>query len=156
MEKLLNSSSENEEKDAKNDQEPEMQRRDYIRMRLAELDEQDTNITTRTDAEFLKRKAEIDNEYDALRKRLDHFRQIQHQSVSRRSFGEYTWLQSSTEQEITDYWYRHNKAMYPANSQIFNEYENALRKYEYLNAEIPAKDGKTETHLYIDDNFVLK
>uniref|UniRef100_A0A914YHJ9 Uncharacterized protein n=1 Tax=Panagrolaimus superbus TaxID=310955 RepID=A0A914YHJ9_9BILA len=147
----LNSSTENEKSD-NNEEERGMQRRDYIRMRLAELDEQDINITTRTDSEFLKRKAEIDLEYDALRKRLDHFRQIQHQSVSRRSFGELTWLQSSTEQEITDYWYRHNKAMYPMNKELFNEYENALKIYKYLDNEIPAhaEDEKSETHLYTD------
>jgi hypothetical protein len=138
-----------------------MQRRDYIRMRLAELDEQDINIATRTDNEFLKRKAEIDIEYDAIRKRLDHFRQIQHQSVSRRTFGEYTWLQSSSEQEISEYWYKHNKAMYPPDMDMFKEYENALNKYEYLNQEIPAKnhneeDERNDTDLYIDDDFVLQ
>uniref|UniRef100_A0A914QKL1 Uncharacterized protein n=1 Tax=Panagrolaimus davidi TaxID=227884 RepID=A0A914QKL1_9BILA len=71
---LINSSLEKEKSDTEEEEEseemiePGMQRRDYIRMRLAELDEQDINIATRTDNEFLKRKAEIDIEYDAIRK----------------------------------------------------------------------------------------
>ena len=83
--------------------------------------------------------------------------------MTRRTLGEHFCLQNSIEQEVIDLYNDHFKCMFPDPQQFYDEYIDALKKYEYLDDERrkrnvaegkPAIDVKNLNDY--DDDYFLK
>lgn len=60
----------------------------------------------------------------------------QQRSITRRTLGEFACLQNMIENEVNDIYNMHFKALFKTFDEFNDEYQEAMKKYEFLDDEI--------------------